>query len=409
MKKNYLLKAALGVAIWLTVASCNKKNDMGMESIDARTSLEEMMSEKGANPDEAAINENSANVTVLERPGSNNVHFLYTESNCEGINQIMRYKVKNNGILHYAGSTASGGNGTGKGLGSQGALMLDKGHNWLFAVNAGDNTVSSFKVHNDGSLSLAHTENSKGMSPVSVSVHGNLLYVLNRGSDNIHGFRIGQDGSLTHIEGSMQALSGMAVDAPQISFTPNGDWIVVTEKATNTIGTFRVKNNGTVSPGIFTPSVGQTPFGFDFARGRFMIVTNAVGGAPGASSVTSYTNLGNGIPKDVNGAIPNGQGAACWMAVSAYGRFAYATNTASNNISSYYVAPWGALYLIQAVAGKSGLGPLDIVVAANNYHVYALTTKSNSISAFSRKLLGGLQSITGVEGIPSSATGLAIY
>ncbi|MEP7108375.1 MAG: beta-propeller fold lactonase family protein [Ferruginibacter sp.] len=409
MRKNYLLKASLGIAIWLTVASCNKKNDMGMDPANSKTNLEEMISEKGANPDEVAISENSVNISAPERQGSNGGHFIYTENNCVGINQIMRYKIRNNGTLDFAGSTASGGNGTGKALGSQGALALNKDHTWLFTVNAGDNSISSFKVHNDGSLSLAHTVNSKGMIPVSITVHNNLVYVLNRGSDNIHGFKIGPGGSLTDIEGSTQSLSGMAVDAPQISFTPNGDWILVTEKATNTISAFRVKNNGAVSQGIFTPSVGQTPFGFDFARGRFMIVTNAVGGAPGAGSVTSYINLSNGKAKDVNGAVPNGQGAPCWMAVSAFGRFAFASNTGSNNISSYYIAPWGALYLIQAVAGKSGLAPADIVVAANNYHVYALTAKSNSISAFSRNYFGGLKTITGIEGIPSSATGLAIY
>jgi len=36
----------------------------------------------------------------------------------------------------------SGGAGYGAGLGSQGALILNETHSWLFAVNAGDNTVS---------------------------------------------------------------------------------------------------------------------------------------------------------------------------------------------------------------------------------------------------------------------------
>ncbi len=94
--------------------------------------------------------------------------------------------------------------------------------------------------------------------------------------------------------GSTKPLSGTAVDAPQISFTPNGDWIVVTEKATNIISTFKVKNDGAVNQGIFTPSTGQTPFGFAFSRDLFMIVSNAAGGAAGAGSTTSYFTGNNG-------------------------------------------------------------------------------------------------------------------
>jgi 6-phosphogluconolactonase len=140
-----------------------------------------------------------------------------------------------------------------------------------------------------------------------------------------------------------------------------------------------------------------------------MIVTNAAGGAAGAGSVTSYMTGNNGKPRDVNGAVPNGQGAPCWMAVTKYGRFAYASNTGSNNISSYYVTPWGALFLVQARAVETGLAPADIVVAENNYYVYVLTAKSNSIGGFHRKLCGGLELIGSASGVPASATGLAIY
>ncbi|MEO5889900.1 MAG: beta-propeller fold lactonase family protein [Ferruginibacter sp.] len=413
MKKNVLLKACIGMAVLFSIASCNKSQDNNpVQATLPKIALEDMVSEKGANPDEAAIGENSvSDISALNRHDGNNGnrHFLYTESNAAGKNEIMRYEVLYNGKLHLDGSTASGGNGTGKALGSQGALALDKDHEWLFAVNAGSNSVSSFKVHNDGSLTLAHTEDTKGMGPVSLTIHGHLLYVLNRGSDAIHGFTIGSGGTFTHIMGSTQYLSSTTVDAPQISFTPDGGQVIVTEKATNIVGSFKVKNDGAVSHGTFTTSVGQTPFGFDFARGRFMVVTNAAGGTAGAGSVSSYINANSGKAKDVNGAVPNGQGAPCWLVVTKFGRFAYASNTGSNNISSYYIAPWGALYLVQAIAGKSGLAPADIVVAANNYYVYALTAKSNSITGFSRKLLGGLTSIGDATGLPASATGLVIY
>ena len=55
------------------------------------------------------------------------------------------------------------------------------------------------------------------------------------------------------------------------------------------------------------------------------------------------------------------------------------------------------------------MAPADIVVAANNYYVYELNTKSGTIGGYHRTLLGGLAFINTVSGIPAPAAGLAIY
>lgn len=321
----------------------------------------------------------------------------------------MVYSINYNGSLQLSSKTVSGGMGTGAPLGSQGALSISKDHHWLFAVNAGSNTVSSFKIMKDGSLTLVSTKNSWGKNPVSVSNYRNMLYVLNRGSDNIHGFWIGNDGKLSDIDGSTKHLSGTGVDAPQISFTPNGDFLAVPEKATNMIGTFKLMNDGSAGPGNFNHSVGHTPFGFDFARDRYMIVSNAEMGAAGAGTGTSYYIWPNGKIKDINGARPNYQSAPCWVSITKYGRFAYMTNTATNNISSYYVAAWGGLYLVESSAASTGKGPLDIVVAANNFYVYVLNSASHNITGHYRKFLGRLGSLGSTENLPMSATGLATF
>lgn len=416
MKKINLLKASMAFAILFAFGSCNKNADKSINSLNQlKVVTEEMMSEKGTNPDEVAVKENSDSGSPgneLNTPlgeGRNKGHYLYTESNSADQNHIVVYAIRANGSLEHKGNTASGGAGTGKGLGSQGALVVDKDHEWLYAVNAGSNSVSSFKVNNDGTVTLAHTASTGGTTPVSVSVSGNLLYVLNRGSDNIDGYHIGSGGSLSHIAGSTQPLSSTSADAPQISFSPDGIWVIVTEKATNIIGTFKVNNDGSVNAGTFTTSVGPTPFGFEFSRDRFMIVSNAAGGAAGAGSSTSYTIGSNGVPDDVNGAVPNYQAAPCWFAITKYGRYAYTTNTASNNISSYYVADWGGLYLIEGEAASTDMGPVDIVVAANNFYVYELNGKSNTIGEYRRMHFGGLKSIGSEVGVPVAATGLATY
>ena len=97
------------------------------------------------------------------------------------------------------------------------------------------------------------------------------------------------------------------------------------------------------------------------------------------------------------------------MAVTKHGRFIYITNTASNNISFYYVDEQGALYLIQNEAAKTDDGPLDIVVAENNYFVYELNSKSNTIGGYHRKLKRELEFISSASNLPAPATGLATY
>ncbi len=408
MKKITFLKASLAAIVMFTVSSCSKNADKSVTQSKVLT--EQMMSENGNNPDEISVRERGNSVGEGSVSQSQNQeHYLYTETNAAGGNEIVVYRIKADGSLMHKGNVVSGGNGTGAGLGSQGAIALDATHHWLFAVNAGSNTVSSFKVNFDGSLTLAYTQKSGGTMPVSLTIHGNLLYVLNHGTDNTSGYWVGADGSLTHIDGSNRHLSATGVDAPQISFSPKGDWIIVTEKATNIIGTFYVNNNGTINNGIFTASVGPTPFGFDFSRGKFMIVSNAAGGAAGAGSATSYTIGNNGVPVDINGAIPDNQAAPCWFAVTMHGRFAYTTNTASNNISSYYVDAAGNLHLAKEEAATTDAGPVDIVIATNNYFVYELNGKAGGIGEYHRTLAGGLWPIGNSYGLPTSATGLTTF
>ena len=416
MKKINLFLFGITMLMTCVIVSCNKDAQKTVTTQDQQSeSLAGMISENGANPDETMMAQTVDGTAVLtednslEENMSHLGHYVYSESNEAGVNQIFVFQINNDGSLLLQGSTPSGGAGAGAGLGSEGALVLSADHEWLFAVNAGDNSVSSFRVHDDGSLVLAHTENSGGKKPVSLSSFGNLLYVLNFDSDNIHGFRVGAGGTLTDIEGSTRSLSGTGVVPPQISFTPNGRFLMVTEKATNKISSFKLGNDGSVAPDVVTASTGQTPFGFNFGRDDYMIVSNAAGGAAVAGSATSYHIGGNGIPHEVNGAVPNDQAAPCWVATTKYGRFAFVSNTGSNSVSSYYVAPGGKLFLVNKAAGSTDNAPADIVVAANNYNVYELNVNSGTIGEFHRTFLGGLKSIGSVSGLPGPVTGLATF
>ena len=96
------------------------------------------------------------------------------------------------------------------------------------------------------------------------------------------------------------------------------------------------------------------------------------------------------------------------MATTKFGRFAFVTNTASDNISSYYIGNTGRLYLIHS-AIASGDGPLDMVVSKNNFHAYTLCAGDHTIREYSRTLLGGLTQIGSVTKLPPAAGGMATY
>lgn len=400
MRKNIQLIALVVASAAFTFSSC-KKEDNNLTSPQSSTTGTPDFSEKGANPDEAIFSYESA-----ARNG--NAGYLYTEGNEAGTNHIHIYKQHADGHLSHKGSVASGGAGNAMGLGSQGALALSDNNNWLFAVNAGDNSVSSFRVHNNGSLTLIDTKGSGGTTPISVCIKNHYLYVVNSGSSNICGYTVGAGGTLTAIMGANLPLSAAMAGPAQIAFSPNGNYLYVTEKMTNKITSFHVNASGMASPHTSIASTGVTPFGFSTARGH-MIVSNANGGAPNGSSCTSYSGQNTGNLNDVNGAIANNQSAACWVATTEHGRFAYVTNTGSDNISSYYVSPWGGIYLVNAAAVSTGSHPLDICVAANNYYVYNIDGFSHSISGYNRTFLGGLVPNSAITGIPDFASGLVAW
>ena len=160
---------------------------------------------------------------------------VFTMSNSTAQNSILAYQQSSNGTLSFIGETASGGTGSGSSLSSQGALVHNFPETWLFAVNAGSNSISSFHILSDGSLALLSTVSSGGIMPVSLAIHNDWLYVVNAGSSTISGFNVNFDGTLTPIANSTQPLSGANAAPGQISFTPGGKALLVTEKATKKI------------------------------------------------------------------------------------------------------------------------------------------------------------------------------
>jgi 6-phosphogluconolactonase len=331
---------------------------------------------------------------------------VYTETNSASGNRVLSFDRAGNGSLRPAGSFATGAVGTGSGLGSQGALALTRGGHFLYAVNAGGDSISAFAVGPHG-LRLKGTTPSGGDQPISLAVDRGLLYALNAGSGNISGFRIAQDGGLNALAGSTTPIAGSG--PAEVAFSTGGDVLVVTNKTTNTIDTFTVGSNGLPGPALSQPSEGQTPFGFDFDKRGHLIVSEAFGGAPGASTVSSYSVGSDGALSTISASIPDNQAAACWISVTKNGRFAYTTNTGDGSISSYTVGHDGSLGLLEQVAAATGAGstPTDMAQSDGGRVLFALLPGTASVGAYRVAGDGGLSPVDQVGGVPASASGLA--
>ena len=334
---------------------------------------------------------------------------VYTLTNSAAGNAVAVFERDSDGTLDPEGAVPTGGNGTGSGLGSQGALVLD-GHR-LFAVNAGSNTISSLRVEDEDEVELSDVAPSQGVRPISLTVHGHLLYVLNAGNAttpaNISGFVVWR-GQLIPLPGSSRPLSTAAPDPAQIEFTPDGRVLVVTEKATNRITTYRV-SFGYASAPFAQPSAGQTPFGFAFDRRGHLIVSEAFGGAPNASVLSSYRVGGDGTVSAIDPNVATTETAACWVVVTKNGRFTYTTNTGSNSISGYSISRGGDLTLLDAdgVTATTGATPIDAALSHNSRFLYELSAGAREIGGYEVDSDGSLDPIGAAGGLPAGVVGLA--
>lgn len=335
---------------------------------------------------------------------------VYTATNSTQGNAVLVFDRLADGRLVPAGSVGTGGAGTGTGLGNQSGVVLSRDERWLLVVNAGSNSVSVLDARGRG-LQLVDVQPASGVRPVSITERRGIVYVLYAGSDSIEGFRLDREGHLEPIPGSTRGLSGAGTAAAQIGFSSDGDALVVTERATNRIVTFQVDHDGLAGSAQVYPSSGVTPFGFAFGKRDQLIVSEAFGGAAGASATSSYEIDRLGQLTTISGSVPTTQTAACWVAITPNGRFAYVTDAGSGVISGYRIAFDGRIEL-RDPDGRTGITgdgsvPIDLVVTGNGQFVYSLNSGTHTIGAFQVGADGSLTPLPFAGGLPAGANGLA--
>ena len=273
-------------------------------------------------------------------------------------------------------------------------MIVSKDQRFVFAVNAGSESISSFSINDDysltpASLNVSTSGSSGAQNPVSLTIFENILYVANSGNfvdengveldtlpqdrnrvnSSIIAFTVGDDGSLTPLEGS--EIPGIAANVGSIEFSTDGGSLSITERRTNDIITVGLDGNGLPISESSLASITEQPFGTDIYPaeiGDILLVSEGNNGAPGLSGLSSYLvqddgsltgiSLSTGIEGDP---LTTGFTFGCWVEFveTPTGDFAYVSNTPDGVITSFAVSDAGELTLLESEAATTGIGGDD--------------------------------------------------
>jgi 6-phosphogluconolactonase len=376
---------------------------------------------------------------------------VYTATNNPAGNAVIVFWQNNDGSLTQGPTVSTGGLGAAAEppfsfpiVDTQGSINLAYGGHVLTVVNAGDNTISAFRVTSSG-LELADRVSSGGVLPVSLTSHGNVLYTVNEISANISGFRISPSGSLTPIGGQPLSTQFPTTVSAAIGFSPDGRQLVVTQRGLPTqsgvIDTFDISGDGIAGPAHKNTGAGfveANPFGFDFDNSGHLLVSNAgyinwpsngagpplpIIGDPSQflGSATSYNLSNSGSLTRINDVLSGGR-AACWLVVTKDGKYAYVTNTLSDTpadlftgigaLTRYAVGTDGSLtYLGQDNTGPGS--PSDEAFSQDGKYLYVNVPTifppdgGSHIETYRVNKDGSLTHVASAGGLPATLSGLA--
>jgi 6-phosphogluconolactonase len=333
---------------------------------------------------------------------------VYVMSN-KARNSVLVYDRAADGSLTFIQEALTRGKGTDVTLDplqSQGSVVLGANRNILLVVNAASGELTAFRV-TDAGVEFGSKVLSGGDFPVSVTVNNGLVYVLNQlGTPNISGFTVNDNAQLEPIASSTRALGGGALAQPaQVSFTPDGTKLIVTEKGTRLLDIFDVLADGRTGGPFAQVSRGFTPFGFAFGPANSVIISEAENRFPLEATASSYRITGTDHLQPVSLTVHNQQTAACWVAVT--GNIAWLVNTGTATITSFQINGDGSLSLFNPVAASTGGGssPIDVAASSDGNFLYVLLSATGQIVVYN--INGGtLTPLRVVSGLPLSIQGI---
>jgi 6-phosphogluconolactonase len=346
--------------------------------------------------------------------GGYNNGFVYLDNNTAGANTIAGFSRGPDGALTpLPGSPfAAGGAGLGAGLASSDAIHVTDDGRYVLAVDAGSNQISVLRIGIDGSLTPVPGSpfSSGGVEPNSITENDGLVYVSNTGAGgtNYTGFALSPWGQLIPIPGSTVTLPEGSAPG-EIVLNGDNTKLAAMRVGTSVIDSFTLDRFGRphAAPGSPFAAQGLGPFASRFrpTNPNQLFVDIAHDGA-GLGTVSAYNDLPDGQLLSI-GASPfaDFQTAPCWQVISPEGRYLYALDTGSAEISAYEIAWNGTLTLLSntPVSATPGVTGTDIALSPDGHTLYLNMAKVDGVGEFA--VHGG--TVTQLPGSPVKATGSA--
>jgi hypothetical protein len=396
---------------------------------------------------------------------------LYMQTN-EVKNAIIHYYRSTNGALTEVERCLTGGSGAGAvnyrnyplGLITEGAhsIVLTPDRRFLFAVNAGDNSVSSFGVGEDGKLTLLDAKRTgnivTGKSGTAKSLayasSSGTLYVLHTfGPDHVRLMSVDHEGGLTMRPERYSATTRdkpdrvptMVVLSPDEKFllvgstidelptaNPDGSAIVWVQRngkphsiASNApdpdgLLIFPVGEHGVLGDPLFQDGGGAAPWYPLFLNHRRIQFVLGFAIADGVSLATidsdGKVSTGPVVPADTSIGRPS---ELCWMALTPDDRLVFATMTGYGYITSWRLdgnvlsiakdpacpkIPGDGTF--RGIGGIVGSGPNDIWLTPDGAYLYQIYGNASKLVGYAVQSDGSLDEITSAHIPYNSPQGL---
>jgi 6-phosphogluconolactonase (cycloisomerase 2 family) len=408
---------------------------------------------------------------------SNGGH-LYIQTN--GIqNAIIHYHRDANGALTEVERCATGGAGSGtfKPISGQdsapnsfegaGSVILTPDRRFLFTTNGGDNSVSSFRVGEDGRLTLLDRKPTgnpvEGRSGTAKSLayapsSGTLFVLHSFGPDHLRLMSVDGAGKLTvrperytvNTFSKRNRVSTMVVVSPNEDLVlvgttfdepivltglyPDGSPILWVQRAGGAfhsiasnapdpdgLAVFPLQKDGSLGTVRFYDAKGGSPFYIAFLHGRpdTFVIGYAVGDACAMGTIEQdgTVSIGPLVKIDTSAGLPS---ELCWLAVSPDDRTIYATNFGYSNISSFHVNGSGLEIACdpacprvpgdgtaRGLCGDVTSGPSDNWVTPDGAYLYQIYGNAAKLVGYATHPDGSLSEVTSVQIPYNSPQGLA--
>ena len=397
---------------------------------------------------------------------------LYMQTN-EVKNAIIHYHWSANGALAEVERVATGGAGSGElspiyhikrpnDFEGAGSVILTPDRRFLFATNAGDNSVSSFAVDKDGRVTLLDVKptgnpTNGGAKSLAYAPSSRTLFVLHTvGPDHLRLMSVDEKGKLTarpeqysvntkdwpNRGPTMVVLSpdgkflvvATAFDELPSRKNPDGSlilWIprpdgtlhVIVSNAPDPDGivVFPVGKDGGLGEPSFYDARGAVPFYIAFLHNRpdtFLIGYGVADGlAMGRIDAEGKINVGPIVKIDTSAGLPS---EVCWLAVSPDDRFMFTTNFGYSTISSFRIdgnvlsiakdpacpkVPGDGTF--RAINGTVSSGPSDNWMTPDGHYLYQIYGNASKLVGYATKPDGSLEEIASVKIPYNSPQGLA--